>query len=56
MVTPSVLVMPRSACADSVSVSVAELFAVFGSPIAPVTVAVFASEPVAAAEIVQDAV
>ena len=52
MVTPSVLVIPRSACGVSVSVSVALLSAVLGS-MARVTVAVLTSEPVAAAEMVQ---
>ena len=53
MVTPSVLVMARSAWAVNVSVSVAELLAGFGSLTAPlVTVAVFESVPVADALIV----
>jgi hypothetical protein len=55
-VTPSVLVIERSALAPSASTSVAELLAGFGSVVAEVTVAVFVSEPVAAAEIVQLAV
>ena len=58
MVTPSVLVIDRSALAPSVSVSVAELLPGVGSvtPAGAVTVAVFDSVPVAAAEIVQLAV
>ena len=53
--TPSVLVIARSACGVSVSVSVALLLAVFGSP-AKATVAVLLNEPVAAAAMAQDAV
>ena len=58
MVTPSVLVIARSALAPSVSVSVAELLPGVGSvtPAGAVTVAVLLSVPVAAAEIVQLAV
>ena len=58
VVTPSVMVIARSALADNVSVSVAELLAGAGSvtpPGAP-TVAVLLSVPVAAAEIAQLAV
>jgi hypothetical protein len=57
-VTPSVFVMPRLACGDNVSVSVALLLPVFGSvtPAGAATLAVFASEPVADAEIEQFAV
>ena len=53
VVTPSVLVMVRSALGVSVSVSVALLFAGTGSMVSPgvVTVAVLESEPLAAAEI-----
>ena len=58
MVTPSVLVIDRSALAASVSLSVAELLPGVGSvtPAGAVTVAVLLSVPVAAAEIVQLAV
>ena len=58
MVTPSVLVIARSALAPSVSVSVAELLPGVGSvtPAGAVTVAVLLSVPVAAAEMVQLAV
>ena len=55
MVTPSVFVIDKSAEALSESLSVAELLAVFGSPL-DVIVAVLASVPVAAAEIAQLAV
>ena len=54
MVTPSVLVIDRSACGVSVSVSVALLLPGVGSVTPPpLTVAVLDSEPVAAAAIVQ---
>ena len=53
---PSVLVIATSACGANVSVSVAELFAEFGSVTGPETVAVFESVPVAPALIAQDAV
>jgi hypothetical protein len=55
VVTPSVFVMPRFACGDSVSVSVALLLPVFESvtPAGAATLAVFASEPVADGEIEQ---
>src|SRR5262245_59057263 len=57
VVTPSVLVIARSACELRVSVSVALLLAGFGSVTAPpLTVAVFDSVPVADAEIAADAV
>src|SRR5436305_949342 len=58
VVTPSVLVIDRSACAPSASLSVAELLPGVGSvaPAGAVTVAVLLSEPVAAAEILQLAV
>ena len=56
VVTPSVLVMDRSALAASVSVSVAELLAGLLSVIGEVTVAVLLRVPVAAAEIAQLAV
>src|SRR5947208_252844 len=58
VVTPSVLVIERSALAASVSLSVAELLPGVGSvtPAGAVTVAVLLSVPVAAAEIVQLAV
>ena len=58
VVTPSVLVMPRLALAESVSESVAELLPGVGSvtPAGGVTVAVLLRVPVAAAEIVQLAV
>src|SRR5690349_11599739 len=58
VVTPSVFVIERSALAPSVSVSVAELLAGSGSVTPPgaATVAVLLSEPLAAPEIVQDAV
>jgi hypothetical protein len=58
VVTPSVFVMTRSAVADSVSVSVAELFPGVGSVTPPgaVTVAVFESVPVAVGATVQLAV
>ena len=57
VVTPSILVIARSAAALIVSVSVALLLPGFGSLTAPpLTVAVLDSEPVAAAEIVADAV
>ena len=56
VMTPSVLVIARSDEATSVSVSVALLFAGFGSPATPVTVAVLESDPEAAAEIVHKAV
>src|SRR5436305_14869330 len=55
VVTPSVLVAARSACGASVSVSVALLFAVFGS-LAKVAVAVLLKVPVAEAEMAQVAV
>ena len=55
LVTPSVFVIDRSALAPRVSASVAELLPGVGSltPAAAVTVAVFDSVPVAAAEIAQ---
>ena len=58
VVTPSVLVIDRSALAASVSLSVAELLPGVGSVTPPgaVTVAVLLKLPVAAAEIVQLAV
>src|SRR5262245_42546479 len=58
VVTPSVLVIARSACAARVSVSVAELLPGVGSLTAPgvATVAVLDSVPVALAEIVALAV
>src|SRR6185295_15429227 len=58
VVTPSVLVIARSALAASVSLSVAELLPGVGSvtPAGAVTVDVLLSVPVAAAEIVQLAV
>ena len=58
MVTPSVLVIARSACAARLSVSVAELLPGVGSvtPAGAPTVAVLLSEPVAAAEMLQEAV
>ena len=58
VVTPSVLVIDRSAVALSVSLSVAELLPGFGSVTPPgaVTVAVLLSVPVADAEIAQLAV
>src|SRR5689334_13159050 len=58
VVTPSVLVIARSAVAPSPSVSVAELLPGVGSVTPPgvATVAVLVSEPVAAAEMVQLAV
>jgi len=56
LVTPSVLVIDRSACALNVSTSVAELLAGLGSVTADETVAVLLSEPVAAAAMVQLAV
>ena len=58
VVTPSVLVIARSALAASVSLSVAELLPGVGSatPAGAVTVAVLLNVPVAAAEIVQLAV
>jgi hypothetical protein len=52
VVAPSVLVICRSACGVSVSVSVAELFPGVGSVTLDVTVAVLLSEPVAAELIV----
>jgi len=54
VVAPSVLVIARSACALSVSVSVAELFPGVGSVTPPgaVTVAVLVTAPVAEPEIV----
>jgi hypothetical protein len=57
-VTPSVLVIERSAVAPNPSTSVAELFPGVGSVTPPgaATVAVLLSEPVAAPEIVQGAV
>src|SRR5450432_1791408 len=57
-VTPSVLVIARSAWGPSVSESVAELLPGFGSvtPAGDATVAVLLSVPVAAAEIEQLAV
>jgi hypothetical protein len=57
-VTPSVLVMDRSAVAPSPSTSVAELLAGFGSvtPAGAATVAVLVRLPVADAETVQLAV
>ena len=55
-VTPSVLVMPRSACGVRVSVSVALLLPATGSVAAPVTVAVLDKVPVAAGLMVQEAV
>ena len=50
--------MPRLACADKVSVSVALLFVGVGSVTLPggATVAVLTSEPLAAAEMLQLAV
>jgi hypothetical protein len=58
VVTPSVFVMPRFACGDNVSESVALLLAGVGSvTLAEVaTLAVFTSEPVAEAEMLQLAV
>ena len=58
VVTPSVLVIARSADAASASVSVAELLPGVGSvtPAGAATVAVLLSVPLAAAEIVQLAV
>ena len=58
VVTPSVLVIARSASGSSVSSSVAELFAelVSVTPSGRVTVAVLLSVPVAADEMVQLAV
>ena len=58
VVTPSVLVIARSALAPSVSLSVAELLPGVGSvtPAGAVTVEVLLNVPVAAAEIVQLAV
>ena len=58
MVTPSVLLIDRSADAFSVSLSVAELLPGVGSVTPPgaATVAVLASVPLAAAEIAQLAV
>ena len=58
VVTPSVLVIERSALAASVSLSVAELLPGVGSVTPPgaATVAVLLSVPVAEAEIVQLAV
>src|SRR6476469_6141955 len=58
VVTPSVLVIARSADALKVSLSVAELLPGVGSvtPAGAVTVAVLESVPVAAAEMVQLAV
>jgi hypothetical protein len=55
---PSVLVIERSASAPRASVSVALLLAGLGSvaPAGAVTVAVFTSAPVAAAEMLQLAV
>src|SRR3954454_13900634 len=54
LVTPSVLVIDRSADAPSASTSVAELLPGVGSvtPAGGATVAVFVSDPLAAAEIV----
>src|SRR3954465_29578 len=58
VVTPSVLVIARSACAPSVSESVAELLPGVGSvtPAGAVTVAVLLRVPVADAEMLQLAV
>jgi hypothetical protein len=58
VVTPSVLVIARSACGDNVSVSIAVLLPGVESVTLPdgATVAVFASEPVADGEILQLAV
>src|SRR3954470_2550904 len=58
VVTPSVLVIERSALAPRVSLSVAELLAGVGSvtPAGAATVAVLLRVPVAAAEMVQLAV
>jgi len=58
VLTPSVLVIDRSACAPSVSLSVAELLPGAGSvtPAGAVTVAVLISVPVAAADTLQLAV
>ena len=58
MVTPSVLVIDRSPSGTRVSVSVALLLAGFGSVVPPATatVAVLLSVPLAAAEIVHEAV
>ena len=56
VVTPSVLVMLRSAKAVSVSVSVALLLPEAGSVALPVTVAVLEREPEAPAEIEHEAV
>src|SRR5580765_1735211 len=58
VVTPSVLVIARSACGASVSLSVAELLPGGGSvvPAGAVTVAVLLSEPLADAEMLQLAV
>jgi hypothetical protein len=58
VVTPSVFVMARSALPPTVSVSVAELLAGFGSVVPPdaTTVAVLLMDPLAAPEIVQLAV
>jgi hypothetical protein len=56
VVTPSVFVIARSACGVRVSVSVAELFPRLGSVTPELTVAVFDRVPVAAEEIVAEAV
>ncbi len=58
VVAPSVLVMPTFADGVSVSVSVAELLVLFGSPAPPpaVTVAVFTRLPVAVLAMLQIAV
>src|SRR3954469_19077106 len=58
VVTPSVLVTPRSAWGENVSLSVAELLPGLGSVTLPgaVTVAVLVSRPLAADEMVQLAV
>ena len=53
---PSVLVIARSVCGVSVSVSVALLLPGVGSVVAAVIVAVLASEPVASAAMLQVAV
>src|SRR5436305_638501 len=55
VVTPSVSVIPRLACGARVSVSVALLFAAFGSP-ASVAVAVLLKVPAAEAAMAQAAV
>ena len=56
VVTPSVFVIERSACAVSVTVgALAELFNGFGSVVTDATVEVLFSEPVAEASIVHDA-